>query len=120
MMCRKRTHHHVTKQKREDQSRRATIAMDCYVLKMNSVVRAQKMSEESTTCISVKEDRHHNMMSSVALKEGVEELWTIERVVKFIDLLGYRETTLKSDTKLAIIAFRNRVAERCKVTRRTE
>ena len=34
-----------------------------------------------------------------------------ERVAKIIDLLGYREITLKSDTELAIIAFRNRAAE---------
>ena len=32
-----------------------------------------------------------------------------ERVARFIDLLGYREITLKSDTEPAIIAFRNRV-----------
>ena len=53
-------------------------------------------------------------MSSVAERKGVEESWTIERVVKFIDLLGYREITLKSDTGPAIIAFRNRVAAMCK------
>ena len=35
-------------------------------------------------------------------------------MVKFIDLLGYRGITLKSDTELAIIAFRNRVAAMCK------
>ena len=51
----------------------------------------QAISEESITCIAVKEDRHQNIMSSVALKKGVEEPWTIERVVNFIDLLGYRE-----------------------------
>ena len=50
-------------------------------------------------------------MSSVALKKGVEEPWTTDRVAKFSDLLGYRESTLKSDTEPAIIAFRNRVAE---------
>ena len=32
-------------------------------------------------------------------------------MAKFIDLLGYREITLKSDTEPAKIAFRNRVAE---------
>ena len=62
----------------------------------------------------MKEDRHQNIMSSVALKKGVEEPWTVDRVVKFIDLLGYREITLKSDTEPAIIAFRNRVAALCK------
>ena len=83
-------------------------------MKMESGPNVQAISEESITCIAVKEDRHQNIMSSVALKKGVEELWTIERVVKFIDLLGCRETTLKIDTELAIIAFRNRVAAMCK------
>ena len=59
-------------------------------------------------------------MSSVALKKGVEEPWTIERVAKFIDLLGYREITLKSGTEPARIAFRNRVAEMCKAEVTTE
>ena len=31
-----------------------------------------------------------------------------------VDLLGYREITLKSDTEPARIAFRNRAAEMCK------
>ena len=54
------------------------------------------------------------------MKKGVEEPWTVERVAKFIDLLGYREITLKSDTEPAIIAFRNRVAETCKAEVTTE
>ena len=41
-------------------------------------------------------------------------------MVKFIDLLGYREITLKSDTEPAIIAFRNRVAAMCKAEVTTE
>ena len=57
-----------------------------------------------------------NIMSSVALKKGVEEPWT----AKFIDLLGYREITLTSGTEPAIIAFRNRVAEMCKAQSTTE
>ena len=62
----------------------------------------------------MKEDRRQNIRSSVALEKRVEEPWTIERVAKFIDLLGYREITLKSDTEPAIVAFRNRAAEMCK------
>ena len=57
---------------------------------------------------------------SVALKKGVEEPWTIERVVRFIDLLGCREITLKSDTEPAMVAFRNRVAAMCKAAVTTE
>ena len=83
-------------------------------MRMECSPSVQAISEESVTCIAVKEDRHQNIMSSVALKKGVEEPWTIERVAKFIDLLGYREITLKSDTEPAIIALRNRVAEACK------
>ena len=59
-------------------------------------------------------------MSSVALKKGVEEPWAVERVAKFIDLLGYREITLKNDTEAAIIAFRNRVPALCKAEVTTE
>ena len=67
-------------------------SMDYNVMKMKSVVNAQTISEESITCIAVKEDRHLNIMSSVALKKGLEEPWTVEGA-KFIDLLGYREIT---------------------------
>ena len=89
MMGRGRTHHHA-KQKSEDQSRRPIIAMDYFFMRMECSPSVQAISEESITCIAVKEDRHQNIMSSVALKKGVEEPWTIERVAKFIDLLGYR------------------------------
>ena len=60
---------------------------------------------------AVKEDRHQNITSSVASKKGVEQHWTVEKVARFIGSLGYREITLTSDTKPAIFAFRNRVAE---------
>ena len=43
-----------------------------------------------------------------------------ERVVRIIDLLCYREITLKSDTEPAIVAFRNRVAAMCKAEVTTE
>ena len=52
-------------------------------------------------------------MSSVVLKKGPEEPWASERVARFINSSGYKKITLKSDTELAIIAFRNRVAENC-------
>ena len=86
---------------------------------MQSFVDAQTMSEESVTCIAVKEGRHQNIMSSVALKKGVEEPWTTDREAKIVDVLGYREMTLQSDTELAIIAFRDRVAEMCKARGRS-
>ena len=120
MMGRGRTHHHIAKQKSEDESRRPIIAMDYFFMKMEATPSAQSIPEESVTCVAVKEDRHQNIMSSVALKKGVEEPWAVERVAKFIDLLGYREITLKSDTEPAIIAFRNRVAALCKAEVTTE
>ena len=40
--------------------------------------------------------------------------------MKFIDLLGYRAITLKSDTEPARVAFRNRVAAMCKAEVTTE
>ena len=110
----------VAKQKSADQSRRPIIAMDYFFRRMECSTSVQTISEESITCIAVKEDRHQNIMSIVTLKKGVEEPWTIETVAKFIDLLGYREITLKSDTEPAIIAFRNRVAKACKAEVTTE
>ena len=85
MMGRGRTHHHVTKQKSEDQSRRPIIATDYFFMRMDSAPNVQAISEESITCVAVKEDRHQNIMSSVALKKGFEEPWTIERVVRLFD-----------------------------------
>ena len=66
-------------------------------MKLKSVLNGQSMSEESVSCIAVKEDRHQNIMSSDALKNGVEEPWTIESVAKFIDFLCDREITRKKD-----------------------
>ena len=99
MMERRGTHHYVAKQKSEDQSRTLIIAMDYFFKRVESVPNVQAISDESITCFAVKEDRHQNIMSSVALKKEVDEPWTSERVVRFIDLLGYREITLESDTE---------------------
>ena len=53
-------------------------------MEMKSVVVAQTMSE-GVACVAMKEDRHQNIMSSVALKKGVEEPWTVEKVANFND-----------------------------------
>ena len=66
----------------------------------------------------MKQDRHQNVVGCVAVEKGVDGPWTLESVVRFIDLLGYREITLESDT--GIIAFRNRVAAMCKSEVATE
>ena len=69
MMGRGRKHHHVTKQKSEDGTRRPTIAMDYYFVRMQPAVNSRTISEEAITCITVKEDRHQNIMSSAALEK---------------------------------------------------
>ena len=38
------------------------------MMNMKSVVNAQTVSEEAATCIAVKEDRHQNIIRSVALE----------------------------------------------------
>ena len=91
-------HHHVTKQKSEDQSRNPTIAMDYYFMKMSSVVNAQTMSDESVTCIAVNQDRNQNIMSSVALKKEDLEPCTVESG-EINDLLGHRLITLKQQSR---------------------
>ena len=58
MMGRGRTHHHVARTKREDQSRRRINAMDYFSMRMESAPNVQAISEESITCVVVKEDRH--------------------------------------------------------------
>ena len=67
MMASGRTHQHVAKQKSEDQLRRPIIAMDYFYLKMEFAPSVQAISEESIGCVAVKEDRHQNIMRSVAL-----------------------------------------------------
>ena len=59
-------------------------------------------------------------MCSVALKKGVEEPWTSERVAQFIDVLGYREITLNGDTEPGIFEISNSVAEMCRAEATTE
>ena len=46
MMGRGRTHHHVAKQKSEDQSRRPIIAMYYFFMKMESAPSVQAISEK--------------------------------------------------------------------------
>ena len=58
MMGRGRTHHHVSKKKSEDLSRRPTIVMDYYFLKPHSTVNSQTIPY-----------RHQNIMSSVVLEK---------------------------------------------------
>ena len=72
----------------KDPSIRPIIAMDYFFMRMESAPTVQTISDESITCVAVKEDRHQNIMSS-GDEEGSRRAWTVERVVKFIDLLGY-------------------------------
>ena len=54
-------------------------------MRMQAAVNSRTISEEALICMALNEDRHPNIMSSVALKKEVEEPWTGERVAKFID-----------------------------------
>ena len=73
MMGRGRTHHHVSKKRSEDLSRKLIIAMAYHFLKPNSKVNPKTLPDESVMCIAVKEDRRQNIMSGVLLKKGNEE-----------------------------------------------
>ena len=70
-----RTHHHIAKQKSEDKSRRPILAMD-YFFKENGICPECRIDLRGIDNLC------RNIMSSVALKKGVEEPWAIERVVK--------------------------------------
>ena len=50
-------------------------------------------------------------MGSVVLKNGVQVLWAIERVVKLTKFFHFHEITVKSDAAPAIFTFRDRVLE---------
>ena len=73
MMGRGRTHHHATKQRSEDETRRPTFAMDYYVMRMQPAVNSQTISEEAITCIAVNEDRHRTGNSYVHKAEVTTE-----------------------------------------------
>ena len=93
MIGRGRTHHHVSK-KRVRTCRRYQRKPRTNFLMPHSTADSQAIPDESVTCVAVKEDRHHNIVSSAH------------------QLVGYKEITLKRDTERAIVAFRNRV-ENC-------
>ena len=101
MMGRGRTHHSVEKRS-EDLPRRPMKAMDYSIRKPTSIANSQTIPDVSGTCIAVTEDRHLIFLSSVVLKKRVEEFWASERVAIFINSLGYKEITLKSDTERAM------------------
>ena len=61
--------------------------------------------------IAVKEDRRQNIMSSVVFEEGNRRTFGQVREWQGSSTRWYTESTLKSDTKPATIAVRNRVAE---------
>ena len=70
IMGRGRTHHHVSKKRSEDLSRRPITAMDNHFLKPNSTASSQTIPDESVTCIVVKEDRHLNICEQRSSEKG--------------------------------------------------
>ena len=83
-------------------------------MKMKSVVSAQANVRRSSNWHRGERRQTSEHHEQCCVDKGVAEPWTVERVATFIDLLGYREITLNSDTESVIIAFRNRVAAMCK------
>ena len=77
MTGRGRTHHHEPKKRSEDLSRRPITAMDSYFPKPNSTANFQTVPDEPVTCITMKEHRHQNIMSSVVLVKGIQEPWAV-------------------------------------------
>ena len=98
MMGRGRTHHHTSKHRSEDHSRRPTIAVEDLFMEQNSATHIQTISDESVTGIAVKEDRH----ASCAVWFGRKASKSFGQL-SFVDQLGYREITLKSDTEPAVV-----------------
>ena len=86
--------------------------MDYSFLKPNSIANFQTIPDESVTGIAVKEDRRQNIMSSVVFEEGNRRTFGQVREWQGSSTRWvYTESTLKSDTKPATIAVRNRAAE---------
>ena len=112
--------HSSSRVRSEDLSRRPTAAMDYYFHKPNSIASPQTIPDESVTCIAVKERQTPEHCEQRSSEEGIEEPWASEPVARFINSLGYKEITVKSDRNLAIIAFRSRLAEDCKAEVLTE
>ena len=94
--------------------------MDYFFKKMNPVVNAQNNIRGISKLHRGERRQTSEHHEQCCVENGVEEPRIIERVAKFINWLGDREITLKSDTDFAIIAFRNRVADMCAAEVATE
>ena len=91
MMGRGRTHHHVSKKRSEDLSRRPITAMECFFITPNPTSSSQTMPDVSVTYTAVKEDRHQNIMSSAVSEEGNRGTpGQLKDGARFINLFGYR------------------------------
>ena len=85
--------------------------MEHDILKTNITANSPTIPDESVTCMAVKEHRHQNIMSSAVLKRN-RRTWSKRESGKIHQLVGVqRDHVEKRD--LAVIAFRNRVAENC-------
>ena len=88
--------------------------MHHFFVEMTCVVNAQTKSEEISNLHrgERRQTSEHHEQCCVEKKES-KNRGQLREWPKFIALLGNREVTLKNDTELAIIAFRNRVVEVC-------
>ena len=66
-----------------------------------------------TKMLILKDDKSGQGMATIVPVKGTAAEWVINRAVKFVDRLGYKEITLKSDTEPAIIAVRNEIRSKC-------
>ena len=85
--------------------------VDAKWIDTNEAFEGEPLQIRSRMCVreAKSDDRtklHAETPPLEALKKGVEEPWTVERVIKFADLLGYREITLKEFRKAT-----NRITE---------
>jgi len=98
-------HGHVEKSEEEKESRRPVIAMDYFY--MNS------KDNPSATLLAMKDEKSATVFASVVPSKGVSEEWVAERAARFVNKLGYKEVTLKSDTEPAMVALRGEIREKC-------
>ena len=97
---------HLREERTEDSSRRPVICMDYFFMNTED--------NPITKMLILKDDKSGQGMATIVPAKGTAAEWVITRAVKFVDRLGYKEITLKSDTEPAIIAVRNDIRAKVK------
>ena len=89
-----------------DEGKRPVISMDYFFMRHDD-------KKPMITMLAVKESRYKNIMATIAQKKGASEPGVADRVAQFINALGYKEITLKSDGEPAIVALRSEIKQTC-------